>query len=112
MGIKEAVRILPEPVRDIAFGSIGVNYAAIGTPLEHPCHILYVQNLTNATVWISFDGIENHFPVVAGSYILLDITSNKPKSAGFFIAKETTFWVKRLGTPTSGSVYLTSFYGR
>ena len=111
MGIKKSIRIKPEEVRELGFATIAAGYKAIGDQLEFPSHLLYIQNLTDASVWISFDGQTDHFPLVAGSFLLLDITSNKSNQIGFFIAEGTTFYAKQLGVPTSGSVYVTSFYG-
>lgn len=111
MGTKNSVRIGVEPCRSLAFGGIGVNYAAIGTGFANQSHILWIQNLTDANLWFSLNGVDDHFPVAGGSFMLLDVTSNKSNDTGFFIAIGTIVYVKRLGTPTVGSVYVTTFYG-
>jgi hypothetical protein len=107
-----AIRLVPEPVRTIAAGSIGVGYSLIGsTGFENPCRIFYLQNLTDATLMFSFNGVDDHFPLLSNSFLLLDITSNKTVDVGAFIAQGQPVYVKQVGVPTGGAVYLTVFYG-
>jgi hypothetical protein len=104
-------KVLPEAARSLSFGSIGAAYAGIGTAIDNPARMILLQNLTDATLWFSFDGINDHFPMATNVSLILDVTANKTFDQGFFIAEGQRFYVKRLGTPTSGAVYLTSFYG-
>jgi len=104
-------RFSPEEVRTLAFGSIVAGYTAIGTPLENPARIFFLQNLTDETLMFSFDGVTDHLPLSLGGYILIDVTANKALSSGFYIAKGKQIYVKRVGVPTSGAVYLSVFYG-
>ena len=106
-----AIRLKPETARSVAFGGIGVNYAAIGTEFDKPIRIFFLQNLTDATLWFSFDGVNNHVPLIANGYLLLDVTSNKSLEQGFYISRGQTIYVKQLGVATAGSVYLSVFYG-
>lgn len=107
-----AVRLLVEPVRSLAFGSIVAGYTGVGTSIDHPARMIYVVNLTNGSLMFSFDGIEDHFPLAAGGYLILDISSNKTMSQHFYLAEEERLYVKRIDTPTTGSVYFTVFYGK
>jgi hypothetical protein len=100
-----------EPVRTLAYTGVGAGYEAIGTPFDNPARLLFVQNLTNATLMFSLDGVTDHFALPANGFLLLDITSNKAAASGFFIASDTIMWVKEIGTPSSGSVYVTVMYG-
>lgn len=112
MAFANALKILPEPVRTLAFGSIGAAYMGIGTALENPARVVFLQNLTDATLMFSFDGVDDHFPLPSFGFLLLDIASNKTgASQAFYVSEGTRFYVKELGTPTSGSVYVTPFYG-
>lgn len=102
-----------EAARELAFGSIAVGYTAVGIPFDHPISILYIFNSTNESVWLSFDGLVDHVPVAAGSFLLLDVTTNKSNQIGLFVEKGTQMYVKRLsGAPTSGSLYISSFYAK
>jgi len=105
------VRLTPETLRSLAFGSIGANYAAVGTALAEPSRILIIQNLTDAILLFSFDGTNDHLILNTLTSVVIDITANKTSSNGFSIAKGTTIYVKRSGVPTTGSVYVSSFYG-
>ena len=106
-----SIRLRAETCRSLAFGSIGVAYAGIGTAMTEPVRIFLIQNLTNAILWFSFDGVNNHFPLAANGYMLLDVTANKSQDTGIYFAEGDRLYVKELDTPTSGSVYLTTFYG-
>ena len=102
-----------DPVRSLAYSSIGATYTAIGTMITviGP-RIYFIQNLTNATLMFSYDGVNDHFPLPANGFRLLDICTNQIDTQGFFLSAGTQFYVKEIGTPTSGSVYLTVEYAK
>lgn len=106
-----AVRMLAEPVRTTAFGSISGTYIGVGTVLANPCRIMFVQNLTDATLMFSLDGVNDHFPLPANGFLVLDISSNQSLAQGFFMSQGQRLYVKEIGVPTTGSVYFSSFYG-
>jgi len=95
-----------EDAKQLAFGGIGAAYAAIGTLTNAPRYFM-VNNFTDIDVWISTDGIDDHFPVAAGGAVVLDCATN-----GIKLPKGTTFYVKQLAgaAATSGSVILSSMY--
>jgi|RhiMetdeSRZDD1v2_1073273.scaffolds.fasta_scaffold02819_7 hypothetical protein len=109
-----AVRVMPEPVRSTGFASITATYTGIGAPFDNPVHWFMVQNLSDQPVMISWDGINDHFPLPINGYVIMDVASNKTLTGGsFMVAQGTRFYVKTLGValPTVGSVYLSIFYG-
>jgi len=106
-----AIRLQFEPVRSLAFGSIGAGYTGVGTVISNPARQFFIQNLTDVTLMFSFDGINDHFPLPASGFFLDDITSNKTQQGGFYLAEGTRLYVKEIGTPTSGSVYFSVMYG-
>lgn len=108
-----AVRLAAEPLRSLAFGSISSVYMGIGTALAHPSRIFWLQNLTDASLSISMDGITDHMYLVSGAVFILDNTSNKSTNGGALsFAQGTRFYVKDDGVaPTSGQVTITTFYG-
>lgn len=108
-----STRLRVEAARSLAFGSVGASYTAVGSAFLHPISILYILNSTNESVWISFDGVVDHAPIPAGSFLLLDLTTNKANAIGVFVEKGTQMYTKRLsGAPTSGAVYISSFYAK
>jgi hypothetical protein len=107
-----AIRVRFEPLRSLAFGSISGTYAAIGTALANASHLLKVDNLTDVTQTISFDGINDHFVVPAQSGLVLDFSSDMVLPAGkLFLSQGTIIYVKQTaGAPSTGSVYVSSMY--
>lgn len=107
-----AIRLQAEPLRSVGFAALGGAYSTLGTPMSHPIRLIVLQNFTDTGVMISFNGIDDHLPMVEDGYMILDVTSNKTISQGFFLAEGQQLYVKQLGAPaTSGSVYLSVFYG-
>jgi len=106
-----SIRFVPEALRSIAFGSIGAAYMGVGTAFDNPVRILFIQNLTDAGLTFSFDGVNDHFVLPDNGFLLLDVSANKTNERGFFVAEGQRIYVKELGTPTTGSVYLSAFYG-
>lgn len=106
------IKLRAEACRTIAFGSIIAGYTLIDSVIINPAQVIFIQNLTDALLWFSFDGIIDHFPLAAGGFLLTDITTNKDNVQGYFLQANTGLYVKRIGTPLAGSVYLTTFYSR
>ena len=107
-----AIRLGVEPVRTLAFGAISGVYTGVGTTVIRPIRMFLIQNLTDAYMMFSFDGINDHIPLANSSYIVLDISSNKGVSQEFTLAQGARLYVKQLaGAPGSGNVYFTTFYG-
>lgn len=108
---KLAIRLRPETVRTLAAASVIAGYTAVGTAFIAPSRILILQNLTDEDVMFSFDGTNDHVAVPGPGSFVLDITSNKGVAGSLFIAEGTIIYVRRIGTPTTGSVFVSTFYG-
>lgn len=109
------IRLMAEPVRSLAFGSIGVAYMGVGTAFDHRARMIYISNLTNAKLMFSFDGVDDHFPIPIYSFIMLDSCYNKSDSELYDVAEGSRLYVKQLsatGAPSTGTVYVTVFYGK
>lgn len=99
------------PLRSLAFGSIGANYAAIGGSTNDQTRLFTVTNMTDQDVLVSLNGIDDNLYVPTGVAKVFDLCSNRVQDDGFFLRKETTFYVKHAGVaPTTGSVYLEIVY--
>jgi hypothetical protein len=110
----QSIRLAFEPLRTVTATSIAGasgSYIPIGDETEFPSRQILVQNLTDVTLVFSLDGINDHFALPTSGFLLLDVTSNAAISMGFFIASGTTVYVNEIGTPTTGSVYVSSMYG-
>ena len=106
-----SIRIETEAQKTLAFGSIVAGYTAVGTALVKPARIILVQNLTDASLQFSFNGTDDHFPLPTNGFLLLDVTANNTDDSQFVFPIGQLLYVKRIGTPTSGSVYFSSWYG-
>lgn len=107
-----------EDMKTINFAAINDGYNPIGALtafFEHPIRQLLVNNMTNAALVFSTDGVNNKFSLPANSYAVLDITANKTVPQGGFLPERTRIFVKNryLGVdPTSGDVDITALYGK
>lgn len=110
MALGKQLRV--EAVRTLDAGDIGVDYVKVGVSSTRASGILQFQNLTDATLMFSFDGVIDHFPLPANGYFVLDVSTNKAVADGMFLSIGTQFYVKQIEAPTSGSVYITMYYGR
>lgn len=109
-----AIRLLFEPQRSLSAATIAASagtYLGIGTAISNPARQFLVQNLTDVTLQFSIDGINDHFPLASNTSWINDIGSNKTVAEAFYLAQGTRFYVKTLGTPTTGSVYVSIIYG-
>jgi hypothetical protein len=105
-----AIRLKMEPVRELVGTLIGGGYTPIGSAFAHTIRQIFVQNLTNALLMFSLDGVNDHFPLPPSGFLLLDVTSNKSIGQGYFIAEGTRIYVDEIGVPTTGSVYVSVMY--
>lgn len=107
-----AIRLVPDPLRSAAFGAIGAAYSAVGTAFMHSVSVILFQNATNADVVVSLDGVNDHFFIPMGGFILFDLTTNKSLPQGAFISQGTIVFVKQsAGAPGSGAFYVSTLYG-
>jgi hypothetical protein len=108
-----AIRMRWEPVRRLAFGSIGAGYTAVGTSLAHPAQGIILQNFTDAEMTFSFNGIDDHIDMAPQTSMVLDIASNKTIDNALYQAQGDTIWVKQTAAgPSLGGVSISSFYGQ
>lgn len=106
-----AIRLLPDPIRSVGFAAIGVAYVGVGAALSRPARIIYIVNATDEDLMLSLDGVNDHFVVVENGFILLDITANKTVDTGFFLAEGQRLYVREIVSPSSGTLYFSTFFG-
>jgi hypothetical protein len=106
-----AIQIWPESLRSLAAASISSVYMGIGTATSNPTKIYWIQNNTDVILTFSWDGVNDHFVLPDNSFFLLDVTANKSSTGGMAaVPTGTRTYVK--GSPTTGTVDLTIFYGK
>jgi hypothetical protein len=80
--------------------------------------VLHFINDSNGTYMISFDGVNDNFPLLEDAFTLYDLTSDQDSNESFRYEKNTQLWIKYLVAPTStagaqtDSVYAVSIYGK
>jgi len=100
-------RVAFEPIRTAAFGAIGAAYAAVGTATTDYTRIVSFFNDTDADVYASIDGVNDHVRINAGCAQVFDLTANRENDDGLFLSENTTFYAKRVaGAPTTGSFWI------
>ena len=108
-----SLRLIPEPVRSLAFGSIGAAYMGVGTSIDKKARMIHIANLTDDNLMFSFDGVNDHFPLQMYSFLYIDVCLNKTGSNFFSFSVGDRLYVKDNGGATStGSVYVSVFYGK
>lgn len=108
-----SVRALFDTQKTLAFGSVVAGYTAVGTAFANPVRILMVSNTTDADLQFSIDGATDHFMLAAFSAAVFDISGNRSATTNeLLFAAGLTVYVKRIGVPSEGAVYISSIYGR
>lgn len=106
-----AIQFRAEPIRSLAFGSISGTYTAIGTAFTKPIQYAEFLNLTDATLMFSYDGVVDHFVLPAGGMRVMDVGSDAVATANqFYLSIGTQIFVKQVGAPTLGAVYVSTGY--
>jgi hypothetical protein len=105
-------RFALDTLRSLAFGSIVAGYTAIGDALDFPAIQVTIQNLTDVILLFSLDGVINNHVLPTNGYWVIDITANQQATRAVRLPAGTMFYVKRLGIPTIGSVYVTVGYAK
>src|SRR5277367_1282019 len=102
-----SVRVRYEPLRSIGFGAITSSYQAVGLPFANPVRILKVTNLSNQSMLISLNGIDDHDVVAGNGFFLYDYGTNKADAAGLLEQPQgDRIYIKAPSTlPTTGTIY-------
>jgi hypothetical protein len=92
------VRLKPEAVREVAFGSLTSSFVALGAPISRPLNEITLINETNAAVYVSLDAVTNEFRISPFSARTLDLKTND----GLFETGQQ-FYVKYATAPSGPS---------
>lgn len=102
---REFTKVSPDTIRELAFGSIGASYAAVGTALSSIFGIIGLFNNTNQTVYFSWDGTNNHHKISAGGFRVFDLSACSNGDGDVYGQQGITFYVKHAGVaPTTNEV--------
>ncbi len=102
-------RLYPNGLKSIDSATFTGSYQAVGTALTHSVRIIKFTNNSNVLVTLSWDGVNDHEALPAGSFLLLDVSANREMSQFFEIANGTQFYAK--GSAGTGLLYISSYFG-
>ncbi len=110
--LASSIRVRYEPLRSILFSTITSSYQSVGLPFANPVRILKVTNVTNQSILISLNGIDDHDIVAANGFFLYDYSSNKANAGGLLEQPQGDRIYARAQSslPTIGSLYVTVVY--
>ena len=109
----DSTRLTHEPVRELVYTGInGSTFSPIGDRLTYPARQIMYQNDTDDDIWFSFNGIDKGFFLRPGQDFIQDITVNQVGERGVFLPAGDYVYAMLKGTPTTGYVYVTVFYGQ
>ncbi len=102
----------PDTVRSVAFGSLTDSYANLGSALSFAIQIMIIKNTTNATIFVSENGTDDHYELPAGSTDGFDLQANVIAGDTGVKPVGTQFQVKGVtgSLPTSGKVIIQGQY--
>lgn len=105
-------RVIFDAVRELDAASISGTYAVLGTPFSDHVRLLDINNSMDQEIYISFDGTTDHLRMAQNSFKLFDLSANKIRDDGLFLAVGTQLYVRFVSTTTvSGSVWAEVMYG-
>lgn len=99
-----AQRAVPIAQKSIAAASISGTYAITGSIFSDPVVMLVIVSTLDQAVQVSWDGVSDHIPIVAGGTVVLDFRSDFICFPGIY-----GVYVKEIGNPTTGSLYVSAF---
>ena len=106
-----AIRVTADTIRSVLFSSITNSYLALGLVFANQVRMMRIVNATDGDIFISLDGVNNHFFVPAGSFVLYDFTANKTTSSSTFVLPVgTQLYIKYSSAPSKLSVYAECIY--
>jgi hypothetical protein len=108
----DSIRLFTDPIQSLAAGSISAAYMGIGAEFDKSARMIAISNLTDNTLMFSWDGVNDHFPLLRHTYLVLTVTQNNEDEAEYFaLPAGSRLYVKRILIPTEGAVYITHFRG-
>ena len=98
------VKAVPLVQRVIAAASISSSYAIVGSIFSAPVVQLIIYSSLDEDVQISLDGVNDFIPIPEGATLVLDM-----KSDNIVLSSARGVYVKEIGNPTTGSLYVGGF---
>jgi len=98
-----------EALRSVAASTFDGTYKTLGAVMDHPIRIFKITNNSSVDITVSFDGgTTDHEYIPTGSFLLIDVASDRVADSEFVLAKGVQVSVK--GSAGTGTVYLSTYY--
>lgn len=97
-------KAVPLTQRSIAAASIGSSYSLVGSIFSDPVVLLIIVSTLDQDVQISWDGSADHLALPSSGTLVIDFKSDDIVFPGNF-----GVYVKQIGTPTTGTLYISAF---
>lgn len=95
---------VPLAQRSAAAAAITTSYTQVGTNFGRGVVFLILVSTLDQAVQLSFDGITDHIALNPSQTIYIDL-----KSAQIVLPGHFGIWVKEIGNPGSGNLYVNAF---
>lgn len=95
---------VPLVQRSIAAASIGASYSLVGSIFNSPVIMIIITGDLDQAVQLSLDGTNDWLPFFPGDRLVLDEKSN-----GLVLAAWRGLYVKEIGNPATGNLYVSGF---
>lgn len=102
------IKVHPEILRSSDSSMWAGNYVVCGSPTVNAGVLVCFINDTSVDVTVSWDGTNAHMFLAAGSFRLLDISTNERTGNYLYIPLGTQFYVR--GNTGTGSFYIEYYY--
>lgn len=99
-----AQKAVPIAQKSIVAASILSTYTLVGSVFSSPPVMVIIVSTLNETVQFSWDGVTDAFPIPPASTVIIDL-----KSDGIVLPEHSGPYVKDIGDPNSGSLYVGGF---
>lgn len=93
----------PLAQRAIAAAAIGASYSLVSSVFGEGVVTIIIVSTLDENVQLSLDGTTDFMPMVAGATFVLDIKANQIALGGW-----RGVYVKEIGNPTTGSLYVSA----
>lgn len=109
MSAKNGIRLTVAPIRSVDTAGFDTTYKTVGTPLNQQTRIVKFTNNSNVDAMISWNGTDDNEVLPAGSFVLIDVTTNRDAVENQLLIPEgTQFYAK--GPTGIGFIYISTYY--
>jgi hypothetical protein len=103
------IKFIPDVLRSIDSATFTGSYQTVGGVLTHNARVVKFTNNSTSLVTISWDGSVDHDVLPAGSFLLIDVTTNRDAVEDqCLVGIGTQFYVK--GSVGTGLFYISNYY--